>query len=98
MTTIADIGNLSAEVVLTERIATTEFKIVEVHEYIDQQEVRAEVELGPFTTEEGPGGSTRTRGSSRRGLTVWRGDDYVSIRDSWSNADLIAAVTQILNA
>jgi len=97
MSTIADIGTLNTEVVLTERIATTEFKIYEIHEYVDQKQVRVEVELGPFTTVEGPAG-TETRGSSRRGVTVWQGDAYDAVRDTWRNEDLIAAVQAALNA
>ena len=97
MTGIADIGTLNTEVVLTERIATTEFKVYEIHEYIDQRQVRAEVELGPFTTEEGLLG-TQTRGSSRRGVIVWQGEEYDAVRDTWRNEDLIAAVQTALNA
>lgn len=97
MTGIADIGTLNTEVVLTERIATTEFKVYEIHEYIDQRQVRVEVELGPFTTEEGPTG-TQTRGSSRRGVVVWQNEEYDAVRDTWRNADLIAAVQTALNA
>lgn len=97
MTGIADIGTLNTEVVLTERIATTEFKVYEIHEYIDQRQVRAEVELGPFTVEEGPMG-TQTRGSSRRGVVVWQGEAYDAVRDTWRNDDLIAAVQTALNA
>lgn len=97
MSTIADIGTLATEVVLTERIVTTEFKIYEIHEYIDQKQVRVEVELGPFVTEEGPLG-TQTRGSSRRGVVVWQGDAYDAVRDTWRNEDLIAAVQVALNS
>lgn len=98
MTTIADIGTLNTEVVLTERIATTEFKIYEIHEYINQRQVRVEVELGPFVTEERPGGETEVSGSSRRGVVVWQNEAYDAVRDTWRNEDLIAAVQAALNA
>ena len=96
MTGITDVGVLPTEVVLTERIATTEFKITEVHEHVNQREVRVEVDLGPFTTEEGPGGNVVTRGSSRRSVVAWRNEEYDAVRDTWANADLIARVTTLL--
>jgi len=97
MAGILDIGTLTNEVVLTERIVTTEFKVTEMHENVANREVRAEVELGPFTTETNPDGSTYTRGASRRGVIVWQNDAYDAVRDTWNNLDLIAQVTTILN-
>lgn len=95
--TIADIGTVSSEIVLSERRVTNEFLIVEIQEHIKQRFVRAEIELGPFTTETRPDGSTETRGTSRRGMVVWENTNYDAVRDTWSNADLIAQVTSILN-
>ncbi len=98
MVGITDVGTLATEIVLTERKVSTEFKITEIHENVQQRQVRAEVELGPFVTDTGPGGNTQTRGASRRGVTVWQDDEYDAVRDTWVNADLIAAVATILNA
>lgn len=97
MAGIIEVGTLSSEIVLTERIVSTEFKIIEVFEQVVNRRVRAEVELGPFVTEEGPGGVPQLRGSSRRGVTVWENEAYDAIRDTWNNTDLIAAVTAALN-
>lgn len=90
--TIVDNQTLLSEVVLSERVATTEFKVVEIQENITQRYVRAEIELGPFTTVEMPNGETVTRGTSRRGVTVWENAEYDAIRDTWANGDLITAI------
>jgi hypothetical protein len=90
--TIVDIQSANAEVVLQERVVTNEFKVVEIHEHVSNRFVRAEVELGPFTTETRPNGETETRGSGRRGVMVWHGAEYDAVRDTWTNADLMAAV------
>lgn len=97
MTTIVENQTIQSEIVLSERVTTTEFRVVEIHESIQNRFVRAEVELGPFVTHERPNGETETRGSSRRGVNVWENDAYDAIRDTWSNADLLAAVTAALN-
>lgn len=92
--TIDTVQSLTNEIVITERKATTEFKIVEILESIQNQEVVVTVDLGPFTDPNlGP-----VTGSSRRGgIRVWTGQDYLNIRDTWNNTDLITAVTTILN-
>lgn len=92
MTAITDTQSLETEIVITERRATTEFRVVEVHESIQNRFVRAEVELGPFTTEERPNGEVEIRGSSRRGVLVWDRESYDQIRDTWTNTDLMAAI------
>jgi hypothetical protein len=97
MVGITEVGTLATEIVLSERRVSTEFKITEIHEQVQNRVVRAEVELGPFVTEEGPAGNAQTRGASRRGVTVWQNEEYDAIRDTWTNADLIAAVTARLN-
>jgi hypothetical protein len=98
MSTILDTQTLNTEIVLTERRATTEFIIREIHESIRNRSVRAEIELGPFTTETFPDGRTETRGSGQRGVTVWEGDAYDAVRDTWRNADLMAAVVAVLSS
>ena len=97
MTTIVENQTVQSEIVLSERVTTTEFRVVEIHESIQNRFVRAEVELGPFVTEERPNGESETRGSGRRGINVWSGDAYDAVRDTWTNAELLAAVTAALN-
>jgi hypothetical protein len=96
MTAITETQGLDIEIVLQERRTSTEFRIVEVHESIQNRFVRAEVELGPFVTEERPGGTPEIRGSSRRGVTVWSNEAYDAIRDTWTNTDLLVAVKAAL--
>ena len=85
------------EIVLSERVVTTDYKIVQIQESIQNRFVEVQIELGPFVTEDGPGGSTQTSGSGRRNIRVWQDTEYDDIRDTWTNADLIAKVTSILN-
>jgi len=96
MTTIVDKLTLSNELVLAERRVTTEFTIRQIQEHIQDRRVQVEIELGPFTTETFPDGRTETRGSGGRGVTVWEGDAYDAIRDTWRNQDLMEKVTEIL--
>lgn len=84
---INQVATLSNEIVLTERIVTTEWKVTEIHESIENRSVRVNVELGPFVD---------GRGSSRRGFTVWENEEYDTIRDTWTNADLLTKVKQFL--
>jgi hypothetical protein len=81
-----------SEIVLSERVVTTDYKIVQIQESIKNRFVEVQIELGPFVTEDGPGGPTQTRGSSMRNIQVWHNEEYDAIRDTWTNADLIAAV------
>lgn len=97
MTTIVDTLSLTTEIVLSERRVTTEFTIQQIQEDLRNRRVQVEIELGPFTTETYLDGRTETRGSGRRGVTVWEGDAYDAVRDTWHNADLIARVTELLN-
>lgn len=90
--TIADSQTSSGEIVLSERVVTTDYRIVEIHESIQNRFVRVEIELGPFTTEERPNGQTMTRGSGRRGVTAWENEAYDAVRDTWRNEDLLAQV------
>jgi len=92
MPAINDVQGTVTEVVLQERLVTNEFKVVEIHENIRDRFVRAEVELGPFTSEERPNGQSVTRGTGRRGVNVWANEEYDAIRDTWTNADLLDAV------
>jgi hypothetical protein len=96
MTTILDKLTLANEIVLAERAVTNEFTIRQIQENIQQRRVQVEIDLGPFTTDSFPDGRTETRGSSSRGVTVWEGDAYDAVRDTWRNEDLIAKLTEIL--
>lgn len=98
MPAINDLQGISTEIVLQERVTTTEFKIVEIHENIRERNVRVEVELGPFVSDTRPNGETVLRGSSRRGVNVWSNAEYDAIRDTWSNTELLAAVKAKLEA
>lgn len=97
MTTITDTLSLNTEIVLSERRVASEFIIQQIQEDIRNRRVQVEIELGPFTTETFPDGRTETRGSSRRGVTVWEGAAYDAIRDTWNNTTLITKVTEVLN-
>lgn len=99
MPAINQIGTTSGEIVLSERVVTTEWRVRQITESIEDRFVRVEIELGPFITEQyGPDGQTRTRGSSMRGMVVWQNDEYDAIRDTWSNVELLAAIQSRLNA
>lgn len=94
MTTVL---SFDGEIVLTERQATNEFAITDIHESIINQIVNVEVELGPFVEEVRPNGATYNRGTSRRGITVWSGEEYAAIADTWDNTALIEKITEILS-
>jgi hypothetical protein len=96
MPTIVDNQTLENEIVLSERVVTTEFRVVEIYESIQDRFVRAEIELGPFITEERPGGELETRGSSRRGVVVWEKESYDAVRDVWRNEDLLTRISQLM--
>lgn len=96
MSTIVDNQTLATEVVLSERVVTTEFRVIEIHESIQNRFVRVEIELGPFVTEELFGGRTETRGSGRRGVVVWQNEEYDAVRDTWRNEDLLARIQQVM--
>lgn len=98
MPTIVDNHSVENEIVLSERVVTTEFRIVEIHENIRNRFVRVEVELGPFVTETRPNGETEIRGSGRRGVDVWSNAEYDALRDTWTNEDLLVAVTAKMNS
>ena len=91
-TSIIDSLTTTNEIVLSERVTTSDFKITEINESIRQRRVEVQIELGPFTTETRPNGETETRGSRTRGVMVWQGAEYDAIRDTWRNEDLIEAV------
>lgn len=90
--TIADSQTATNEIVLSERVVTSDYRVVEIHESIQNRFVRVEIELGPFTTETRPGGETFTRGTGRRGVTVWENEAYDAVRDTWRNEDLLAII------
>lgn len=92
MPTIIEVQPVATEIVLQERIVSNEFRIVEIVESIRDRHVRVEVELGPFITHSFPNGQSISRGSSQRGINVWNNEEYDAIRDTWTNADLMAAV------
>lgn len=90
-------STIDAEIVLSERKVTNEFIVKEIVENVEQRWVRAEIEFGPFTTEERPWGN-ETRGSSRRGVNVWSNSEYDAVELNWDNAALLAKIKEILEA
>lgn len=83
------------EIVLSERVVTTDYRVTEIREHITERYVQVQIELGPFTTvnrgtEDNP--VMETNGTGRRNINVWSGDEYDAIRDTWTNTDLLAAV------
>lgn len=98
MTEIIEIQPIDGEIVITERRATSEYFITDIHESITNKFVRVEVELGPFEVTEEPNGNTTTRGSSRRGLVVWQNEEYTEIMNTWDNAMLLTKVTELLSS
>ena len=96
MTAINQPQTLTTELVLQERVTSNEFRITEIVESVQQRFVRVDVELGPFTEVSRSDGKTEQRGSGRRAVQVWSGDEYDAIRDTWTNTDLLAAVTSKL--
>lgn len=95
---ITSVSTLPTEIVITPRVVSTEFRIVEITENIDNRVVRVDIELGPFVTDTEPSGNTTIRGTGRRSVVAWRGDAYTAVRDTWRNEDLIAKVTEVLQA
>lgn len=98
MAAITDVQGVTKEIVLQERVTTTDYKIREIHESVENRYVHVEVELGPFVQEERPSGQIVIRGTSRRRLNIWENDVYDAIRDTWTNADLIAAIKIIMES
>jgi len=98
MTDLTTAQTFEGEIVLTERRATNEFIITDIHESITNKFVRVEIELGPFVTDTRPNGEATVRGSSRRGINVWNGTSYDEVAATWDNASLLAEVTAILAA
>ena len=97
MTELVDIHSIQNEIVITERKVTTEWKIREIHESHENQFVRVDIELGPFVEETRPNGEVLRRGSSSRGILAWQGAEYLAIRDTWNNDDLIAKIKEIID-
>lgn len=97
MTEIIDVHQITGEIVLSERIVSTEFSVVAIHEFIQQKSVRVEVEMGPFTTQELPNGQIEKRGISQRSLVVWEGTEYDEIINTWDNDALVTKIAQILS-
>jgi hypothetical protein len=90
---ITDVQSVSTELVLQERVTTNEFTIVEIQESIRNRVVRVDVELGPFVTTTRPTGQTETRGSGRKTVVAWENEEYDTVRDTWTNVDLMAVIT-----
>lgn len=86
---------ISTEVVITERVVSTEFYIREIHENVQRKSVRVDIELGPFTEEDTPDG-TIIRGISSKNIEAWSGDDYSAIELTWNNQMLVDRIKEIL--
>lgn len=88
---------ITNEVVITERVASTEFFIREIHENVQKKIVRADIELGPFTETEDPDGNILV-GISTRSIVAWSGDDYTAVELTWNNQMLIDRIKEILES
>lgn len=93
---INQVSTINTEIILSERIVTSEWKVREIHENIVNRYVRADIEFGPFIEEEGGIGVTVLRGTSGRSINVWENEEYDLIRDTWTNADLLAKIQTVL--
>ena len=78
-------------------VTTNEYKIIDVQESMKERKVVVTVELGPFTSRVDGRGHYIVEGTGRRNIVVWSGLAYDAVRDTWTNADLVAKVTEILN-
>ena len=101
MTAILDKQTLSTPLVLQQAVSTTEWKVVRIEEDIRNRQVTVQLDLGPFITEPTPEGAPEgfvpnVRATGRRGVTVWENDAYDVVRDTWTNADLLAAIPALL--
>jgi hypothetical protein len=94
---INQVATAAQEIVLAERVVTTEWRVTRIVEDIVNRFVRVEVELGPFTQQDGPGGS-QLRGSGGRNFVIWENEAYDAIRDTWANADLLDVLATKITA
>lgn len=91
------------EILLSERVVTTDYRISNVFENIKGRSVRVEIELGPFIPDPDPildaNGNPKNKTFAQGGkriIDVWTGNEYDAIRDTWTNVELIAAVKAIM--
>jgi hypothetical protein len=87
---INEIATVTTEIVLAERVVTNEWRVDQIQESIRERYVRVDIDLGPFL-EEG-------RGSGRRSFVIWQNAEYDEVRDTWTNADLLARVQTLLES
>lgn len=97
MGAIVENQTIQKELVLSERVVTNEFRIINIQENVKQRQVQVEVEFGPFTSVTMPNGDVEVRGGTRHSMTVWQGEEYDAVRDTWGNTELLAAVTAALS-
>jgi len=83
MATIAD--QVTANTTVQTTVTSTGYMVTEIHEDVRNKSVHATVEFAPFT-----------RGSRRKTIAVWEGTAYEAVRDTWTNADLLAKVATLV--
>lgn len=85
------------EIVLSERVVTNEYRIIRIDELIVERKVEVTIEIGPFVEEYRNEFETiiAAKGGRRR-ITVWEGETYDAIRDTWRNEDLMAAIAELM--
>ena len=88
----------SGEIIITERITANEFIITDVHESIRYKFVKVDIEFAPFNNETTMDNKIITRGTHRKIISIWEGDEYDKIADTWDNAVLLDIILAILNA
>lgn len=79
-------------------VTTNEYKILDIQESMKDRKLSVTVEFGPFTSRVDGRGHYIVEGSAKRNLLVWSDNAYDAVRDTWTNADLVARVTEILDS
>lgn len=82
----------ASNTVVQSQVTSNAYMVTEIHENIQHKSVHATIEFAPFTTDD----DGFTSGSGTRVVCVWEGDSYDTVRDSWTNSDLIAKVTTLI--
>jgi len=88
---INTIATASGEIVLSERRVTSEWRVRQITENIENRQVRVDVELGPFVPDDRDTNLMRGSGGYKS-VIAWQDEEYDAIRDTWTNADLLAVI------
>lgn len=86
------VATSSNEIVLSERQVTSEWRVRQITEDVKDRIVRVNVELGPFVLDQHDPSLSHGTGGSRN-IIAWENEGYDAVRDTWTNADLLAVVS-----